>query len=297
MALTTVVNSASQSRTLAHDLHEIGVDLASSRNLLHQITLRDIRIRYKQAIMGFGWALFMPILIVLSGMVVRLAMATLSHSPLAPDTIVTMAVKSLPWAFFVGAINFAVTSLTANGNLIGKIYFPREVLPISAVLAQAFDTGIGMAGVALVLPFLGVTAHWSLLWVPVLLLMLFSFTAGISLFLSAANVFFRDVKYIVQVILTFGIFFTPILYEPVMLGPTGAFFVMLNPLAPIVEGLRLSIVQGWNLMDPLVATSGGQAFVVWSPWHLVLGLFWSVLFPMSAAILFHRAEFKFAELA
>lgn len=280
-----------------HDIREIIRDYRISRDLLYQITLRDVRIRYKQAIMGFAWALFMPVLIVMSGMIVRFAMVRLSGGQIDRSEVVTMAVKSLPWAFFVGAIGFAVGSLTGNGSLISKIYFPREVLPLSSVLAQCFDTGIGMAAVALLLPFLGVRFHWSLLWVPVLLAALFGFTAGAALFLSAANLFFRDVKYIVQVILTFGIFFTPIFYEPSMLGATGARLVMLNPLGPIVEGLRLAIVQGHNLLLPLTTVKAGQAIEVWSPWYLVSMVVWALLFPFITSLFFHRAEFKFAELA
>lgn len=295
--MITHVNSATESRTILQGIQEILADLRNSRDLLYQLTLRDVRIRYKQAVMGFGWAVFMPILIVLSGVIVRFAMATVSGGQLDRSAVATMAVKSLPWAFFVGSLGFAVTSLTGNGNLIGKIYFPREVLPLAAILAQGFDTAIGAAAVCVVLPFLGVVPHWSLFWVPVLLVMLFGFTAAAALFLSAANLFFRDVKYIVQVVLTFGIFFTPVLYEPVMLGPTGAQVVMLNPVAPMVEGLRLAIVVGHNLLTPYVSTRLGHPVLAWSPWYLLTSGVWSVAGLVLSGVLFHRAQYRFAEMA
>jgi len=293
----THVNSATESRTILQDIREILTDLRESRDLLFELTRRDVRIRYKQAVMGFGWAVFMPIMIVISGSIVRLVMARLSGGDFERGAVAVMAVKSLPWAFFVGSIGFAVSSLTGNNNLISKIYFPREVLPLAAILAQGFDTGIGAAVLCLVLPFLGVQLHWGILWLPVLLVMLLGFTVAAALFLSAANLFFRDVKFIVQVVLMFGIFFTPVFFEPAMLGPTGAKVIMMNPLAPIVEGLRLSIIDGHNLLTPLVSVEAGQSVLAWSPWYLLSGVVWAVAGLVLSAILFHRAEYRFAELA
>lgn len=285
-----------ESHTFGSTLRELVTDLRQSRDLIHQLTLRDIRIRYKQAIMGLGWAVLMPVLVVCSGLIVRYAMATLAGRALQFEVAATMAVKSLPWAFFVGATGFAVTSLTTNGHLIGKIYFPREVLPLSAVLAQVFDTGIGCIAVGLALPFLGVTPSWTMLWVPLLALMLVAFTTGIGFLLSMANLFFRDVKYIVQVILTFGIFFTPVLFEPQMLGGLGARLIMLNPLAPILEGLRLSVVEGHDLLAPLTAVVNGKTIVVWEPWYLGVTGLWCTVGLLWFSILFHRAQYRFAEM-
>ena len=197
--------------------------------------------------MGVAWAVFMPCLIVLAGLVVRLAMAHLSGERIASMDIANIAVKGWGWAFFVGALGFATNSLVGNANLVTKIYFPREVLPLASVLAQAFDTTVGLVVLALVLPFLGVGLHASLLWLPVLLLLLFCFTTALSLVLASANLFYRDIKYIVQVILMFGIFFTPVFFEPAMLGATGSKIMMFNPLTPILEGLRQAVVDGHNL--------------------------------------------------
>lgn len=294
--MITHVNAATESRTILQDIREVLADLRGSRDLLFELTRRDVRIRYKQAVMGFGWAVFMPIMIVISGSIVRLVMARLSGGEFERGAVAVMAVKALPWAFFVGAIGFAVSSLTGNNNLISKIYFPREVLPLAAILAQGFDTGIGAAVLCIVLPFLGVQLHWSILWLPVLLVMLLGFTVAAALFLSAANLFFRDVKFIVQVVLMFGIFFTPVFFEPAMLGPTGAKIIMLNPLAPIVEGLRLAIIDGHNLLTPLVSVEGGQSVLAWSPWYLLTGVVWAVAGLVLSALLFHRAEYRFAEL-
>jgi ABC-type polysaccharide/polyol phosphate export permease len=278
------------------DLREIAHDLWSRRDLLYQLVRRDVRIRYKQAVMGFAWAIFMPLLVVFAGFLIRLAMATVTGSTLQGGTVAGLALKSLPWAFFVGAIGFAVNSLTGNMTLVTKVYFPREVLPLSAVGAQAFDTLIGTMGLLLLLPFLGVRPTPALLWVPLLALILVLFTAAASLFLSCANLFFRDVKYIVQVLLTFGIFFTPVLFEPAMLGPTGAQLVMLNPLAPLLEGVRLAVVEGHNLAEPLTQmTRHGVEAIAWEPWYLLYSGAWAVGGLLGSAIMFHRLEFVFAE--
>lgn len=225
-------NSSITAHTALGTLKESCSDLWEARELLYQFCLRNVRIRYKQAIMGFAWAVLMPVLIVSAGLVIRFATATLSGREIAGNAIATMAVKAIPWSFFSGAMGFAVTSLTNNGSLLTKIHFPREVLPVSTILAQVIDTSIGTVVILLLLPFLGVSLHMSLVWVPLLALMLFLFTCAAGLIFSVANLFFRDVKYLVQVLITYGIFFTPVLFEPVMLGEVGAELVMLNPLLP-----------------------------------------------------------------
>lgn len=285
---------------LLAELREIFVhDLWNYRELALQLTLRDVRIRYKQAVMGLAWAVLMPALIVMAGALVRFAMAYVGGDSVDGAQIAGMAMKALPWAFFVGAIGFAVNSLTGNAALVTKIYFPREVLPLSSVMAQAVDSLIGATVLALALPFMGVDYSFAALWVLPLALLLFLFTAGAALFLGCANLFFRDVKYIVQVLLTFGIFFTPVFFEPQMFGATGAFIMMLNPLAPLLEGMRLAVVEGHDLLTPLVVAGSGDgtSILAWSPWHLAYSAAITVALLLGSALLFHRYEFVFAEYA
>lgn len=281
---------------LGADLVAIARDYRHYRDLLYQVTLRDIRIRYKQAVMGFGWALLMPALIVVAGLLIKIAMASFAGKPLQTSDVASVMVKAIPWAFFVGAIGFAAASLLSNIQLVTKVYLPREVFPVAATLAQGFDTLIGAVVAVIVLPFLGVHFSWSFLWVPVLAAMLFLFTTAVGLFLSCANLFFRDVKYIVQVLLTFGIFFTPVLFDASMFGVKGSLLVMLNPLSPFLEGLRLCVIEHRNLLD--VATTvnaAGRTILVWTPWYLLYAFFWSVGGLIAASLHFHRLEFIFAE--
>lgn len=284
---------------LTEQLREIIFDeIWEFRELIYQLTLRDIRIRYKQAVMGFAWAILMPALIVAAGALVRYAMAYLSGSDVEVGAIAGMAVKALPWAFFVGAIGFATSSLVGNLALITKIYFPREVLPLSSTLAQTFDSTIGAVALFPILPLLGVTYGWTVLWAPYLAVILFLFTLGTALLLGCANLFFRDVKYIVQILLTFGIFFTPVFFEPSMFGELGSRLMMLNPMSPVLEGLRLSVVEGHNLFRTLVETGAdGETLLTWSPWYLAYGSILAVVVLLSGALVFHRFERVFAEYA
>ncbi|HEU4563217.1 MAG TPA: ABC transporter permease [Gemmatimonadaceae bacterium] len=285
-------SGAETRRSAAADLREIAGDLVQFRELLLQITLRDIRIRYKQAVMGIGWAVLTPLVVVLSGWVVRAAFARLSGGSASHVDMAAIAVRSLLWAFFVGALGFGTASITNNLPLVTKVYFPREVLPLASVLTQLVDLGIGAVVLAIALPFLDVGLSPSLLWLPLLLLLLTLLTTAAAFILSCANVFFRDAKHLVQVILSFGIFFTPVFFGADAFGPTGARVLMLNPLAPLLEGARLAVVQGHDLLSPLATAHGALA---WSPWYLAYAAVWAVGGMVASAIIFHRAEFVFAE--
>jgi len=272
-------------------------EVVEYRELLFQLTLRDVRIRYKQAVMGFGWALVMPVLVVGAGFLVKIAMAQMSGAEFRAESFAGMAVKALPWTFFVGAIGSATGSLTGNSNLLTKIYFPREVLPASAVLTQAFDSAIGTIALGLVLfLFLQVGLSLQTLWIVPLIVFLFLFTIGAALLLSCANLFFRDVKYIVQVFVTFGIFFTPVLYEPESFGPTGCRMMMLNPLAPLLEGIRLATVEHHNLLYSLMVKSpAGLQVLAWHPLYLLYAGSWVLLGSVGAWLLFRKLQFVYAE--
>ncbi len=238
------------------------------RELLYMIVRRDIKVRYKQSIMGFMWAVLMPVLIVLSGIVVRYAYALAAHTPLRTSDIASVAVKALPWAFLVSSIRFACLSLINNRDLVTKIYFPKEIFPIAAVMASLFD--LFVASGALIVFLLIIRTGWGLylFWAPVLLLMMVLLATGVGMVVSAASLFFRDVKFVVEVFLTFGIFFTPVFYDVAMFGDKGK-WLLLNPAAPILDGLSACIARQqspdlhWLLFSfsvSLLALLGGYVF-------------------------------------
>jgi ABC-type polysaccharide/polyol phosphate export permease len=242
------------------------------------ITWREIRIRYKQSVMGLLWAVLMPIIITGAGVMVRVVASKVSGRPVTGADIGGIGVKALPWAFFVSALKFGTISLTGNSSLVTKIKFPRLVFPLSAVLTSLFDMGIAIPVLLFLLPFAG--AHWSmtLLWVPVLLLQMILFTAGLCVLFSAANLFFRDIKYLVEVMLTFAIFFTPVLYDASLAGKY-RWVLMLNPVAPILDGLNTVVVRS---QQPDLAWLGYSMSVS-------MLLFWG------GTVFFRRLEPRFAE--
>lgn len=223
---------------MIHDLRE----LVQYRDLLYMLAWRDIKVKYKQTILGFTWAIFMPIMIVSAGLLVRYAFSRLSGTTTGWSDIAGVAVKAVPWAYFVASLRFATLSLLANTNLITKVYFPRVLFPVAAALSQLLDLVLASLALTAVLALAGVGASWQLLWIPVLLAVLVVFVVALALALSALALFFRDVKFIVEVLLTFGIFFTPVLYDADMFG-AWANVLLLNPVAPILEGLLACVVH------------------------------------------------------
>jgi len=243
-------------------------ELYKYRELLYMLAYRDIKVRYKQSVMGFLWAILMPILIIMAGVVVRYAYALASGKPLERADIIEVAVKSVPWAFVVSSIRFGCNSLVNNSNLVTKIYFPKEVFPLAAALASLFDFAVASSALLIVLLAVRVHSSVNLLWVPALLLIMVLLAAGFGMMVSAASLFFRDVKYIVEVLLTFGIFFTPVFYSVGMLGNKGK-WLLLNPVAPILEGLSACIAHqrppqlGWicySLSFAMAVFLGGYFF-------------------------------------
>jgi homopolymeric O-antigen transport system permease protein len=239
-------------------------ELFHHRELLYMLVYRDIKVRYKQSVMGFLWAILMPVVIVMAGIIVRYGFAVVSGKPIETQDIVSVAVKSVPWAFLVSSIRFSTYSLTSNFSLVTKIYFPKEIFPMAAVLASLFDFVVACG--ALVVFLMIIRTGWSayLLWIPVLLLTMVIMSMGIGLIVSAASLFFRDVKYIVEILLTFGIFFTPVFYDTRMFGAKGK-WLMLNPVAPILDGLSECIARhrspelGW-----LVYSLGFTTVLFWA---------------------------------
>jgi lipopolysaccharide transport system permease protein len=223
-------------------ISNLGV-LARSKDLLYMLVWRDIRVRYKQSIMGFFWALLMPSLVVGAGILVRFAAAQFSGSQLSAGSIASVMVRAVAWSFFIGGIRFGTNSLVANPNLVTKIAFPKEVFPISAVMSNLFDFAIAFVAVIVVMFFLGWTPTLNALWALPIMVLLCALTTGLSLFLSAANLFFRDVKYLVEAFLTYAIFFTPVLYDASSLGKWKN-LILLNPVAPLLEGMATTLAAG-----------------------------------------------------
>ncbi|MBU0477507.1 ABC transporter permease [bacterium] len=259
-------------------LKEILKEFIQYRELLLALTFRNIKIRYKQTIMGFLWAIFMPTIVVLSGIMVKKAMSILTGKPLELTQIISITVKALPWAFFVGALKFSANSLVANMNIVKKIYFSKEVFPVSYVLAQLFDFLIAGTTLAIIFIFVKIPISIHILWIPLILAILVLITMGLAMILSCGNVFFRDVKYIADVVLTFGIFFTPVFYEAGMFGKWKT-ILLLNPVGSILEAINATIVLH----------KSPDIF-----WLIYAGI-WALSIFVGGLMIFHKTEPLFAE--
>jgi ABC-type polysaccharide/polyol phosphate export permease len=276
---------------------KIITELWISRDLVVQFMLRDITIRYAQAVMGFAWALVMPILIVGAGLIFRVVLSTLANAPIEGAGIAGLAAKAVPWAFFSGGLTTATQSLLAHSTLIGKVYFPRESIPVASVFAQTPDLIVSLALVLIVLPIVGVTLHIAAFWGLGILILLVLFTIGWALILSCANLFFRDVKYILQVALNFGVFATPVFFEPQMLGAKGAAIMLALPLSPFIQAMDVAVVRGHSLLEPLVAQSARGPVQVWAPWMLGYATTLALGLLAVGLVVFRRASGRFAEIA
>jgi ABC-type polysaccharide/polyol phosphate export permease len=245
------------------------------RELLRQMTLRDLRVRYKQSAMGFAWAIFMPLVntVVFSAIFTRVA---------AFETPVPYPVFAFcglwVWNFFTSALRFSVTSLTSNANLVSKIYFPREIFPFSAVLVCLIDFAVGSLVLAALMIWYHVPLGLHVLWLPVVLAVHFSFTAAVGLILAVSNLFFRDVKYLFEVLITVWMFASPVVYPVNGVQGTLGLLLRLNPMAPILDAYRAVLL--FNAPPPLA--------LAWAAALALLAL-------ASGWLTFHRLEFRFAE--
>jgi lipopolysaccharide transport system permease protein len=212
------------------------------RELLYMLALRDFKIRYKQTALGFLWALFMPLAVVLAGVVIRYVAA--SRVQFSVEDLASIVIKSLPWTFFVGALRTSLGSLTGNGNLVSKMAFPKEVFPLAAIVARLTDFGVATVISLLIVVIFMDVRFTATAWLAIpLFIVVVMMACGFALLLSSLNLLYRDVQYVVDVILTFAIFFTPVLYDVSMLGEYGN-LAMLNPVAPLLEGFRDVMVLG-----------------------------------------------------
>ncbi len=246
------------------------------RELLYQMTRRDLLLRYKQTVMGFGWAIFMPLLNTVIFSVIFTKAAPIDVGMPYP---LFAYCGLLSWNLFASALRFSVSSLTANINLVAKVYFPREIFPFSAVVVSTVDFAVG----ALLLAGLMIYYHQpvtpALAFLPIVILVEVTFTAGMGLFLAMANLFYRDVKYIFEVIITLWMFASSVVYPITSLGEPYRTILMLNPMTPIIDAYRAVILQG-RLPDMGPFTlAAALSFVI-------LSVGW---------VTFHRSEYQFAE--
>lgn len=265
-------------KKLRSDVVEMLREQMEFRELLYRMTARDLMVRYKQSVMGFGWAIVMPLVNTLLFTVLFTRVARLEVDVPYPIFAYT---GLLFWNCFASSLRFSVNSLSSNKILVSKVYFPREIFPFSAIMVSLVDLAVGSSILIGLMFYYQVPIHPTVLLVPVLLLIQVIFTAGVGLLLSMANLFLRDVKYMFDMVLTFWMFATSVVYPVERIGGDLARVLQLNPMTPIIEGYRAVILHG---QIPAVGP-------------LALATAISVVIFATAWVIFHRAEYRFAEYA
>jgi ABC-type polysaccharide/polyol phosphate export permease len=244
--------------------------------LLRAIIRRDLSLRYRNAVLGFGWAVFAPLLQMILFTVVFTRVAPLETG--MPYPVYAYA-GLLVWTMFASALRAAAHSLTANPDLVTKVYFPREVLPFSAVLVAVVDFAVASVVMALLMAHYDIAVGWSVLFFPVVVLVHVAFTAGVALLVAMAHLFYADVKYVFELVLLVWMFASSVLYPIDQVGGSLGVVVRLNPMTPIIEAYRDVLLR-----DTLPASAPFLSVALVAV--LTLGVGW---------LLFHRAEFRFAE--
>jgi lipopolysaccharide transport system permease protein len=218
-------------------------DLWRFRELFGFLAWRDILVRYKQTAIGAVWAILRPLLTIVIGAGIFGTMAGLTYDGVAPA--VSICAATLPWYFFSGALSESANSLVGNANLISKIYFPRMILPASAVVVAFVDFAITMVILAGMMAWYHVMPTWKLLLLPLFTLLAFLSALGPGLLFTALNVKYRDFRYIIPFVVQFGQFVSPVFYTTSEVeqkfGATGRLIVALNPIVGVIDGFRWAI--------------------------------------------------------
>jgi lipopolysaccharide transport system permease protein len=253
-------------------------ELWESRELLYFLTWRDIKVRYKQTALGAAWAILQP---VMTMVVFSLFFGKLAKVPSdgVPYPIFSFAAL-VPWSFFVYALTQSSNSLVGSGNLLKKIYFPRLIIPLSAVLSGAVDFALAFAVLLVMMGYYGLVPTANTLWLPAFFLLSFVTALGVGLWLSAINVQFRDVRYAVPFLTQFWMFATPIAYPSSLLHEPWRTVFALNPMVGVVEGFRWALLGTDMTLGPMLIASSATALTL-----LVSGAFY-----------FRRMERTFADV-
>lgn len=248
------------------------------RELLYFLTLRDIKVKYKQTVFGVLWVLIQPLALMLLFTVVFGKFARLEQDLKVPYTLFAFA-GLLPWQLFSRTLTTTTGSLLSNEHLISKIYFPRMIIPLSSCLSGIVDFLIGFTGLVVMMIFYHQAPTANIIFLPLFLILMMMTALGIGFWLSALNIEYRDVGYIVPFLVQFWMFATPVVY-PVNIIPNDYLWVVaLNPMTGVIEGIR------WSLFD--YAYAPGKLF------FLSLGI--SLFTFVSGAIWFHCREKVFAD--
>src|SRR5262249_17535626 len=218
------------------DWREMLLEQWQYRELLFQLVRRDLLLRYKQTVMGCGWAIFMPMINTAVFSVIFTRVATIQDTGVPYPIFAYCGL--LTWNFSASSLRFAVNSLTSSPNLVTKVYFPREVFPFASTLVSLVDFGVGGVVLITLMLYYRIVPTPALMFLPVVLAVHIVFTVSMSLVLAISNLFFRDVKYLFEIVLTVWMFATSVLYPISLIGGKLGAIMRLNPMTQIIDGYR-----------------------------------------------------------
>ena len=206
------------------------------RELLYFMVWRDLRVRYRQVVLGAAWAILQPLS---TTVVFSLVFGRLAGMPSdgAPYPVFSYA-GLVPWTYFAAAVAQGASSLLASQHLLAKVYFPRLIVPLGAIVVPLVDAAVALAMVAVLMAWYGITPGLNLLALPAFALLAAVFAGAASIWLSALNVKYRDVRFVVPFLIQFGLFATPVAYPSSLVPERWRWFYALNPMATVVDGFR-----------------------------------------------------------
>ena len=231
-------------------------DLWRYRELFYILSWRDIKVRYKQTVVGAAWSIIRPLLTTIIFTFVFSRIAHLQNPGNAPYAIMVFA-GMLPWQFFSNALSESSGSLVGNANLITKVYFPRMIIPASSVITSLVDFGISFIILIGMLIWYGYIPSWHMIFLPFFIIMAFLCAFGIGLYLTAVNVKYRDFRYIIPFIIQFGLYITPVGFSSYVISEKWRMLYSLNPMVGVIDGFRWCI-----LGDPMHWRSFLVSFVI-----------------------------------
>ncbi len=229
-------------------------ELWAYRELLYFLTWRDVKVRYKQTVIGVAWAIIQPFMTMV---VFSLFFGQLAKIPSdgVPYPIFSFAAL-VPWTFFATGLGASSNSLVGSANLIKKIYFPRLVIPLSAVFSGVVDFILAFILLIIMMLAFGIVPTINIIWLPFFLLLAFITALGVGLWLSAMNVQFRDVQYVIPFLIQFWMFATPIAYPSTLIQNELARAIYgINPMTGVVEGFRWALLGANTAPGPIIIVS------------------------------------------
>jgi lipopolysaccharide transport system permease protein len=248
------------------------------RELLWFLAWRDVKVRYKQTVLGVGWAVLQPLFMMVLSTVIFGGLGKISSGDV-PYPLFSLC-GLLPWQLFAYALTQASNSVVSEQRLITKVYFPRVVIPLASVLSGVVDFAIAFALLLVLMAWYGVAPGWGVLALPLLTLLALAAALAVGLWLSALNVQYRDFRYTIPFLTQFWFFATPVVYPSSLVPERWRLLYGLNPMAGVVEGFRWALLGQAEPPGPVLWASVASVAVL-----LVGGLFY-----------FRRAERSFADV-